>query len=325
MSTRQQNLPKIPDWTAADIPSLQGRSALVTGGNGFPEGDRSGLGYHIALQLAHAGADVIIASRRQDRGAEAVRRIKAEAPAASISFETLDLSSLTSVAGFAERMRASRSSLDILVNNAGVMARLSREVSADGFERVFATNVLGPFALTAQLLPLLQSGANPRIVWMASSRGALGELNFADLQQEQRYDYPRTYNDSKLATLLLAFESERRSKALGWGVASIAAHPGVARTNIILDGPGLDSTEGWRFTNIHAMWQDPAIGALPALYAATAPQAVPGAYYGPCDAMGMRGLPGWAGIPEKADDGSVAARLWETLEQLAGVTFGSAL
>lgn len=322
MSPRQQGLPRIPDWTAADVPSLQGRSALVTGGNGFPEEDRSGLGYHNALELARAGAEVTIASRNQERGAEAVRRIRAEVPGASIRFETLDLADLASVAGFVDRMRASRTSLDLLVNNAADGGQLERQESADGFERVFATNTIGHFALTARLLPLLREGTSPRVVWVSSLRSATGTINFDDLQAVQEYDYGRAYSNSKLANLMLAFEMQRRSAAEGWGIASLAAHPGVARTNLIPDGPGPDSTEGRNHRFMPFLYQPGAQGALPTLYAATSPEAEAGAYYGPAGFMELSGLPTWAGIPQLAEDRRVAARLWTVLEELGEVAFG---
>jgi NAD(P)-dependent dehydrogenase (short-subunit alcohol dehydrogenase family) len=311
----------VGDWTYDNIPAQHGRRVIVTGANGYPQEDRSGLGYHQALGLARAGADVTIASRNLERGEEAVRRMRREVPGASVRFESLDLANLQSVADFAARMRTAGESLDLLINNAGVMARLHREVSVDGFERVFATNALGPFALTAQLLPLLRNGNASRVVWMASLRGHMGAINFDDLQHERSYDYPAVYNATKLANLLLAFECERRSQASGWGVASIAAHPGVARTNIVLDGPGPESAEGWRFRHIRPMWQDPAAGALPLLYGGTAPHAVGGGYYGPQDFMGMRGAPGVTSPPAAAQDRQLAARLWATLEHLSGASF----
>lgn len=309
------------DWSYENIPAQNGRRVIVTGANGYPQEDRSGLGYHQALGLARAGADVTIASRNRERGEEAIRRMREEIPGAMVRFESLDLANLASVADFAARMRASGDRLDLLINNAGVMARLNREVSVDGFERVFATNALGPFALTAQLLPLLRNGSAPRIVWMASLRGHTGELNLDDLQHERVYNHPATYNATKLANLLLAFECERRSQASGWGVASMAAHPGVARTNIVLDGPGPESSEGWRFRNIRPMWQDPAVGALPPLYAGVSRHAVGGGYYGPQGFMGMRGPPGPTTPPANAQDPQLATRLWATLERLSGVSF----
>lgn len=322
LSPRQQGLPRLADWTTADIPSLRGRTALVTGGNGYPVGDRSGLGFHDALELARAGAAVTIASRRRDRGEAAVRQIRALVPGASIRFETLDLSDLASVAGFADWMRAGHDHLDLLVNNAGVMGRRNREVSVGGFERVFATNVLGHFALTARLLPLLRRGGSPRVVWVSSSRAMLGTVNLADLQLTRDYSYGAAYDNSKLAILMLAFEMQRRSAAEGWGVSSVAAHPGIARTNLVPDGPGPDSLEGRNHRYMPFMFQTAAQGALPTLYAAASAQAAAGGYYGPNGALELRGLPGWAAIPEAADDPEVSARLWAALEQLAGGRFG---
>ena len=311
---------QIADWTAADIPAQNGRRVLVTGGNGYPQDDRSGLGYHDAFALARAGADVTIASRDRARGEEAVRRILADAPGAMVRFETLDLADLTSVRAFAARMRASGQGLDVLINNAGVMGRFNREVSVDGFERVFATNTLGHFALTGLLLPLLRRGREPRIVWVSSSRTS-NALPFDDLQFEQNYDYGAAYDHTKLANLLLAFEFDRRSKAAGWGVSSLASHPGVARTNLIPNGPGLDSAEGWRLRMLSFMFQPAADGALPTLYAAASPQAVAGGYYGPNGFQGMRGLPGVATVPPAAQDLQAAATLWAALEQMGKVSF----
>ena len=294
---------------------------MVTGANGFPQGDRSGLGYHQALGLLRAGAEVIIASSDGSRGEEAVRRMRDEVPDGSVRFEQLDLASLRSVSDLASRMRSSADGLDLLINNAGVMGRIEREVSADGHERVFATNTLGHFALTAELLPMLQKGRASRVVWMASMRTS-DALPFDDLQLERSYDYAAAYNHSKLANLLLAFELHRRSQVQGWKINSLAAHPGVARTNLIPDGPGLESREGQRFRNMPMMFQPAERGALPVLYAATSPDAAGGAYYGPKSFGGLRGLPGKAPIPPAADDIDASARLWAALESLSGVSFG---
>ncbi|MER5673445.1 SDR family NAD(P)-dependent oxidoreductase [Pseudonocardia alni] len=311
---------ELPDWTAADVPAQNGRRVVVTGANGYPREGRSGLGYHQALGLARAGADVTIASRDAERGAEVVRRIRAAAPGAGVRFETLDLADLRSVGAFADRVRASGDTLDLLINNAGVMGRVDREVSVDGFERVLATNVLGPFVLTTRLRPLLQNGRDPRIVWVASQRGHTGTIDLDDLQKERGYDYARAYDDSKLGTLLLASEWDRRSRAAGWGVSSIAAHPGVARTSLVVDGPGPDTSEGRRFRYLPPLFQDPAQGALPILYAATSPQALGAGYYGPKELGGIRGLPGVEIVPENARDPELAAVYWEALDRLGGAS-----
>ena len=311
---------EVPDWTAMDIPDQRGKRVIVTGGNGYPIEDRSGLGYHDALALTRAGADVIIASRNEERGAEAVRRIAAEAPDGSIRFERLDLADLASVRTFSEQVLADGRPVDILINNAGVMGRQQRETSTDGFERVFATNTLGHFALTARLLPSLRQSNSPRVVWVLSQRMAPA-LPFGDLQLERSYDYAQAYDNTKLANMLLALELDRRSREEGWGIASIGSHPGVARTNLIPDGPGLDSPEGWRLRMLSFMFQPAADGALPTLYAATAQEAIAGSYYGPNGMGGTRGLPGIAPIPEAGQDTEDAATLWAALEELAQVSF----
>lgn len=310
----------IPDWTTANIPPQRGLRVIVTGGNGYPDNGRSGLGYQTALALAKAGADVVIASRNKVRGDEAVRRILSAAPGATVRFETLDLANLGSVKTFSAKMRATNQGFDLLINNAGVMGRPQREVSVDGFERVFATNTLGHFALTSELLPLLKKGKNPRIVWVASLRTSKA-LPFNDLQLERRYDYAEAYDNSKLANLLLTFELARRSHAANWGITSLAAHPGVARTNLIPDGPGLDSAEGGRFRMLPFLFQPAAQGALPILYAATSLAAVAGDFYGPKGFQELRGLPGVARVPDAAKDQQSATMLWAKLEQLSKVSF----
>lgn len=311
---------ELPDWTTADMPTQAGRRAVVTGANGYPRAGRSGLGYHEALALAAAGADVTIAARNRERGEEAVRRIRTAAPGSTVRFEALDLTDLASISAFVARVADSGDRLDVLINNAGVQGRLEREETEDGSERVFATNARGPFALSAQLRPLLVNGNEPRIIWTSSSR--VGSIDFDDLQKERHYEYGAAYDDTKLGALLMAFECERRSRAAGWGITSIAAHPGVCRTNLVPDGPGLDTPEGWRFQHLPFMWQDPSVGALPALYAATSPHAAGGGYYGPKQLRGLSGLPGFAVVPEAALDPDLATRYWNTLEGLAQVSFG---
>ncbi len=305
----------IADWGVSDIPDQTGRRMLITGGNGYPMEGRSGLGYHVALALARAGAEVTIASRNAERGEAAVRLIRQVAPTANVRFGRLDLADLGSVRAFAARINDSGEGLDLLVNNAGVMGRRTRETSVDGFERVFATNTMGHFALTTLLRPALLRGRLPRVVWVSSMRTA-NAMRFDDLQFERGYDYAAAYDHSKLANLLLAFEFERRSRDGGWGIASLAAHPGVARTNLIPDGPGLDSPEGWRFSYLGLMFQPAEQGALPLLYAGAAPRALAGGYYGPGGLMGLRGAPGVAQPPAAAEDPEAAARLWTQLEAL---------
>lgn len=302
-------------WTVQDMPSLTGRLAIVTGSN-------SGLGYETALALAGAGADTIVAARSRDKGEAAVARIRAAHPAAAVRFEPLDLGSLNSVAAFAERIAAAHDRLDILVNNAGVMALPARETTEDGFERQFGVNFLGHFALTARLMPLLRA-AEARVVQLSSlAHARRGGLDFANLQGERDYQPWQAYSFSKLAMLMFALELDRRSRAGGWGVESMAAHPGWARSELIDNGMG--KSIGARLIGLlfPLVSQSAAAGALPTLYAATAPQAESGVYYGPQGRGERRGRPGAARMSADAQDEAAAVRLWEEAERLTGVRFG---
>lgn len=197
-------------------------------------------------------------------------------------------------------------------------------MTSDGFELQFGTNYLGHFALTAQLLPLLQKGRDTRVVTVSSLAARNGAINFDDLQAERGYKPMAVYSQSKLAELMFAFELQRRSDAAGWGLSSVAAHPGISRTDLLPNGSGWFSLVGMvRFFLGPILFQAPAQGALPTLFAATAAQAMPGAYYGPDRLNEMRGAPTLATVPPKAEDVSVAGRLWDLSERLTAVTFPS--
>jgi NAD(P)-dependent dehydrogenase (short-subunit alcohol dehydrogenase family) len=238
----------------------------------------------------------------------------------------LDLASLASVADFAARLAAEGRAVDLLVNNAGVMALPVRQVSADGFERQFATNYLGHFALTARLLPLLAAGRATRVVSLSSIAHRQGRIDFADLQAERRYRPWPVYCQSKLAMLLFALELQRRSGAEGWGLLSNAAHPGWSRTDLFANGPragggfNLFATASAVFSPVFS--QSAASGALPTLFAATSPDAVGGGYYGPDGFLEMKGAVAPARIMPQGRDTEVAARLWQVSETLTGLRFG---
>jgi NAD(P)-dependent dehydrogenase (short-subunit alcohol dehydrogenase family) len=299
-------------WTARDIPPQNGKYAIVTGAN-------SGLGYITALELARAGADVVLAARSETKGLAALARIRAEVPGAKIRFESLDLASLAAVASFAARIQASGQPVDILVNNAGLMALPTRQITADGFEMQFGTNYLGHFALTGHLLPQLIA-AKARIVQLSSIAHKQGQIDFADLQGEKLYKPWKAYSQSKLAMLIFALELQRRSDAAGWGLHSTAAHPGFARTELLANGPG---GIGAKITNIigRVVSQSATDGTLPQLFAATAPEARPGEYYGSQGFMDLKGPPGVAEIKPQGKDLAVAKRLWDVSETLTGVKF----
>jgi NAD(P)-dependent dehydrogenase (short-subunit alcohol dehydrogenase family) len=300
-------------WTTKNIPSQHGRSAVITG--------TGGLGYEDALALARAGASVVIAGRNPQKGTEAVAAIKQAVPGAQVRFGKVDLANLASIAAFAAQLALEQDSLDLLINNAGVMTPPARRETSDGFELQFGTNYLSHFALTAHLLPLLKRGQNPRVVSVSSVAARGGAINFDDLQAERGYKPGPVYSQSKLACIMFALELSRRSKAAGWGVESLAAHPGITRTDLLPNGAGRSSAAGMVRRFLPFLFQPAWQGALPTLFAATDPAARDGAYYGPDRLGGTRGYPTEEKPPQQALDTAVAARLWEMSQELTGVTF----
>ena len=267
---------------STQVPSQLGRTAVVTGATG-------GLGYETALALSKAGAEVILAGRDDRKGRSAIDKISHEVAGARLSYEHLDLASLASVADFAQRMHV-RQSLDLLINNAGVMALPRRQTTADVFEMQFGTNHLGHFALTARLMPLLRRASGPRVVSLSSLVHRTGFIDFNDLQGVRVYSPWKAYGQSKLACLMFALKLQRRSDAAGWNLISNAAHPGFARTNLFASGPGGLLSFA---TDLAAplFGHSAANGARPILFAATSPEARPGAYYGPGGIGELRGAP----------------------------------
>jgi len=299
--------------TQAEISSQLDKTAVITGATG-------GLGYETALALAKAGSEVILTGRDDRKGRSAIEKISREVTGgAKVSYEHLDLASLASVAEFSQRMH-SRKSLDLLINNAGVMALPRRQTTADGFEMQFGTNYLGHFALTARLMPLLRRASGPRVVSISSLAHRTGFIDFDDLQGARVYSPWKAYGQSKLATLMFALELQRRSDAAGWNLISNAAHPGFARTNLFTSGPGglVSLASGFAAP---LFGHSAADGARPILFAATSPEAKPGAYYGPGGFGELRGSPARALMMPQARDGAAAARLWDISGKLTGTSF----
>src|SRR5215216_1528127 len=211
-------------WDADRIPAQAGRIAIVTGAN-------SGLGLVTARELARKGALVVLACRNLDKGRAELADVEAAASGPRPELEELDLASLDSVRAFAERFRKNHDGLDLLVNNAGVMAPPRRH-TADGFELQFGTNHLGHFALTGLLLPLMEGREDARVVTLSSTAHKTGRIAFDNLNGDRHYFRWRAYGQSKLANLLFTLELDRRLRARGSTVKSLAAHPGYAATNL---------------------------------------------------------------------------------------------
>jgi NAD(P)-dependent dehydrogenase (short-subunit alcohol dehydrogenase family) len=310
-------------WTIADIADQSGKRVLITGAN-------SGIGYYAALELARKGADVVLACRDERRGTEALAAIAADSPNAKAELALVDLASLSSIRAFAQEELDRRRPIHVLVNNAGVMAPPKRRETTDGFELQFGTNVLGHFALTALLMPALEQAAacsagRPRVVTIASIAHKGGQLDFDDLQSARSYSPMRAYRQSKLADLMFAFELDRRLRAAHSRVMSVAAHPGVADTNLFRAGvrsPAIErALRNFASRFIGLALNSGRAGALPTLYAATSEHVCDGGYYGPQGLFEARGSGvGEARVAEQARDNASAKRLWQTCEMLTSTS-----
>ncbi|MBX5485191.1 MAG: SDR family NAD(P)-dependent oxidoreductase [Mycolicibacterium hassiacum] len=298
-------------WTAADVPDQSGRVAIVTGAN-------SGLGYDTAAVLAARGAHVVMAVRDLDKGTAAAERIRAATPRATISLQELDLTSLDSVRAGAAALRNTFDRIDLLINNAGVMYVPARELTRDGFEMQFGTNHLGHFALTGLLLDRMLDVEGSRVVTVSSvGHRILARIRFDDLNFDRGYNRVAAYGQSKLANLLFTYELQRRLAAGGAATAALAAHPGVADTELMRYLPSLIPDFAWK-----AVAQPASMGALATLRAATDPNARGGQYYGP-DGLGeIRGHPKVVASSAQSHDPEIQRRLWAVSEELTGVTYG---
>ncbi|GAA4255812.1 SDR family oxidoreductase [Dactylosporangium darangshiense] len=301
---------------------LTGRLAVVTGAS-------SGVGLGLATRLAAAGAEVLLPVRDEAKGNAALSRIRAESPGADVSLRELDLASLKSVHALGDTLNAEGRPIHILINNAGLMTPATRHATADGLELQFGTNHIGHFALTGRLLALLSAGA-ARVTTMTSSAARHAGLNWEDLQSERAYAPVRAYNQSKLANLMFALELDRRSRAAGWGIVSNAAHPGTTLTGLYAAGPNLGRDKPARLEAVMrrlASWgvlvQGVERGLLPALYAATGPEAQGGHLYGPDGFGQFTGGPAELDLYRPARDDAAAARLWDVSQRLAGVEFAA--
>ena len=294
------------DWTAENIPDLTGKIAIVTGAN-------SGIGYEMARALAGKEATVILACRNQAKGEAAVQQIDREYPEAKAGRMQLDLSDLASVRRFAGAFTSHYDRLDILINNAGIMVPPFGK-TADGFELQFGTNYLGHFALTGLLVDLIIHTPRARVVTVSSGGHRFGEIDFDNLNAEKGYDGQRAYAQSKLANLLFTYELQRRFEGAGVDAIAVAAHPGWTATNL---------QAHWRMVRILNPFiaQQPKMGALPTLYAATAPDVRGGDYYGPRGWQELRGHPTKVQSSARSHDTAVAAKLWAISEELTGVRY----
>jgi len=300
-------------WTAADIPDLTGRVAVVTGANG-------GLGLETARALAGAGAHVVMAARNQEKAARALADIRGGLPDASLEVVELDLSSQASVREAAEQILAGHEQVDILVNNAGVMGIPERS-TADGFEMQFGTNHLGHYALTALLMPALLRAPAARIVTVTSTAHHMGRaVDPANPHLHGKYRPWRAYGQSKLANFHFGLGLQSRLEAAGAPASSLIAHPGLSNTDLQAvsvkeTGGGLSQRFFHRLAGATGM--SPEEGARPQLRAATDPAARGGEFYAP--RFVNSGPPVRRPVLRRIGMDRAIARLWDVSERETGL------
>jgi NAD(P)-dependent dehydrogenase (short-subunit alcohol dehydrogenase family) len=295
-------------WTSGEVPGQQGRLAVVTGAN-------TGLGFEAARVLAARGASVVLAVRDTEKGKAAAARIAGTAPGATVTVQPLDLASLESIRAAAGELRARHPRIDLLVNNAGVMFP-PKQTTVDGFELQLGTNHLGHFALTGLLLEQMLPVPGSRVVTVSSLAHRIrARINFGDLQSERSYRRVAAYSQSKLANLMFTYELHRRLSSAATTTIAVAAHPGLASTELTRNSPAASAALA------RVISQKPAMGALPTLRAATDPGVLGGQYYGPGGIFGTRGYPELARSSGQSRDTAIGRRLWTASEELTGVTF----
>ncbi|MGW4502732.1 oxidoreductase [Micromonospora sp. NPDC004336] len=301
-------------WTPAALPDQSGRLVVVTGAN-------SGIGYVTARELARHGAHVVLACRSRRRGLEALDRLRAEAPGASVELRRLDLADLASIRDFAAEW--DHGPLDVLVNNAGVaMVPFARTV--DGFESQFGINHLGAFALTGLLMPRLLAAPEARVVTVSSEGQRFARFDLGNLNAERRYRAAFAYVQSKRANLYFATELQRRADRAGSALRSLAVAPGLTRTNVLTGGAN-SARGGWYATAARLLvryaFRPTPEGAKTSLYAVTVPDLPGGSYIVPDGPFQLRGEPVRRDRERAIHDTVTADRLWRLSEELTGVRY----
>ena len=294
-------------WSIDQVPSQVGTIAIVTGAN-------SGIGYEVTLGLIKKGFEVIMACRNIQKAEEAKVKILQQYPTAKINPMRIDTSSLKEVKKFAEQFKSQYQNLHLLINNAGIMMSPNK-VSEDGFENQFATNYIGHFALTGLLLPILTNTAGSRIISLSSLSYKWSEILFDDFHFKKGYSKTIAYGQSKRACLMFAFELQRRLSVACYDTLSIAAHPGLSKTNLDQYYPALIRPLGNLFL------QPAAKGALPILFASLDKDLKGGEFIGPDGFQQMRGYPTIVEADEYSNNKEVAKRLWTESEKMTSVFY----
>ncbi|MCD7809334.1 MAG: SDR family NAD(P)-dependent oxidoreductase [Erysipelotrichaceae bacterium] len=298
-------------WKLEDIPDLTGKVMIVTGAN-------SGLGFETTKELARKGAKVVMGCRNPQRADTAKQKIQNEIPDADLDIILLDLASQKSVENFAHQFKQKYNRLDALINNAGIMAAPYSE-TVDGFENHFATNYLGHFALTGRLFDLLEATPNARVVSVSSLAYFFGnKINFDNLYYEHRKGYGRwrAYGRSKMEMLLFAYEMQRRLTRTGKSTISLAAHPGLAQTNI-MPAQANNAVTKKLLTWLSYILKPTIYGAMPLIRAATDQKVKGGEYFGPSKDR----MPDVVKSNKASHNLDTAKKLWKISEELTGIYY----
>jgi NAD(P)-dependent dehydrogenase (short-subunit alcohol dehydrogenase family) len=303
-------------WTQNDMPDMTGKIVIITGAN-------SGLGLESTKAIAAKGATVVMACRNLSKAEKAKTEVLQIVPNAKLDLMQLDNASLDSVRAFVNAFKAKYDRLDILLNNAGVMA-IPRQETVEGFEMQLGVNHLGHFALTGLLLDVITSTPGARIHNTSSSAAFTGLINFDDLMGKENYSRWGAYGQSKLANAVFATELNRRLQEAGHDTISNSSHPGLVMGNLqanSLEQSGTPFIERILYRIGSAlMAQDVSMGVLPQLYAAVAPEAKGGVFYGP-KTMRLRGYPAEQKCNDALDDAALLKRFWEVSEELTGIQY----
>ncbi|MFK8038798.1 MAG: oxidoreductase [Crocinitomicaceae bacterium] len=285
--------------------NLSGKTVIVTGSN-------TGLGFETALDLYQKGAKVYIACRSEKKGLDAIERMKGITDGGELIYGHLDLSSLTSVNAFAEKIIETEPNLDLLINNAGIMIPPPSK-SESGFEIQFGVNFIGHFALTGHLFNLMESTKGSRVVTLSSLAHKGSNIDFDNFRLEKEYNNWREYGQSKLADLIFALEFDKRLRKNSCQLMSLAAHPGFSKTDLQVN------MEEEMLKSLDLMTAKD--GAQPTLVASLSPNAKGGQYWGPDGPNEQKGKPALAKIDFAALDQELNAKLWDWAKQETKVNF----
>lgn len=320
-------------WTRESIPDLTGKTAVITGANegiGFesaysctdPHHKNTSIGYETALELARHNCKIIMACRDRTRASKSKADILTEIPNAKIEIVPLDLTDFASIRKFAIDIKIifGVTSISYLVNNAGTNAR-PHSLTRDGHEAIFQTNYLGHFLLTKELFPMLITDGNARIVTVTSYYHHFGKIDLDNLDCDLDYNYFTAYANSKLEEIMFSFELQRRITAANLPLLSTAVQPGSTKSTMLYRYPNQDARHWFIKQGERIAGQSPRDGALPSLYACTAPDVEGGKLYGPDSWFEISGNPVAVKPAEAANNIDLARQLWEKSEALIGEEF----